>query len=278
MNYIAEVWRGPSRFTGREVVALITTRSNVKVGGAPGLIVRAGELKPEEFDARFPGGTWFHEHKKPMIIESACGKCPMIAGRKCYVQHNVQNASQPAAASRDDEFAPPVRRAIWKSGKFRSAIAGDAAALPEEGFNELLHFVKSSVGSGKVHWLGYTHDHTAKWLQGTHVASCESMEQAAKAREDGWRTFTAVAPHDVPGGVLRLPRGSFYCPAAKEAANVRGRAISCGECGACTGTDALSVDKPNGVILRHSSTDHKAKRYMIVLDWRGRVVAKGDLA
>jgi len=278
MNYIATVWRGPSRFTGRDVVAIITTRSSDKVGGAPGLIVRDAEINPVEFDKQYPGSGWFHAHKLKHIIKTSCGSCPLIASQTCYVQHSVQNSAQPAAASRDDEFVPPVRRAVWKSQRFRSAVAGDAAALPEEGFNAVLHFVKSSAGNSDVHWLGYTHDTTATWLQGTHVASCESLEQADKLRKRGWRTFTAVPPKDVPDGVLRLPKGYVLCPASKEAIAVRGRAIDCGSCGLCTGTDAISVDKPHGAILRHSIRDFNAKKNMTVVDWRGRVVGRGPLA
>lgn len=276
MNYKHTFYVGPSRFTGREVHGIITTRSNGKVGGAAGLIFVSPGVVTK--GAKGPGAPWFHAHKSgSQNLHDACGLCPLGAGNDCYVQSNVQTASQPGAAINDDEFLAAARRAVWKSG-LRSAVAGDAACLPEPAFRALKAEVDFWAG-GRCKWLGYTHDHTATWLQGTHVASCESLEQAAELRAQGWRTFTAIGPDaaEESDGVLtfRLPHGTFLCPASHEAGVVRGRKLTCAECWACTGTDTLPVDKPHPVTLRHGTKDHRWRKRAVVIDSKGRIVGKG---
>lgn len=271
-NFKHTFWTGRGRF-GFDVTATLTTRSNAKVGGAVGLIIHDAGIDPQEFRRDHPGASWFAMHKpKHRSLLAACGDCPVGNGGRCYVQSSVQNAMQPAAALRDEEYLPMVRRALFKSKAIRSAVAGDAAALPQGVFDDLVYFVDQQAG-GKVDWLGYTHHTDAWWLRETHVASCESLAQSERLEADGWRTFTAVA---LPSKdwTLDLPDGRFLCPSSNEAGRVRGRPLDCAGCMACSGTDRLRVSKPHPVTIRHSAVDAARRKNVRVMK-NGRLVGCG---
>lgn len=245
----------PSRYDGRPVVPIITTRFNDKVGAGAGLLVVA-----EEVVAAMPitGPDWTKAHKPGMGgLAAACGSCPTGAAARCYVQNNIRAGAQPAAILRDPEDVVQVTWSIGKGHIFRSAIAGDAAALPAETFEEVRFLTKRH---GNPAWLGYTHDLTAEHLRGSHVKSCDSPEDTVAAKAAKWRTFESIAPKGprVQGGEVHLAAGEFLCPASAPAIAVRGKMLSCARCLACSGTNRLSADAPTATVLRHSSGDFPA--------------------
>lgn len=266
------LYQGPGNF-GRDIVVTATTRSNGKVG-VPGLIISDAELDPASFRKDYPGSSWYHAHKPGTdALRAACGGCSLGAAGNCYVQSNPQNASQPAAALRDEESKPMVERALRLHRTIRSAIAGDMAAVPCDVFEGLLYDLERMAGGG-IRWLGYTHHPgVAPWLINSHVASCSSLEERDFWRREGWRTFTTLAPEPE----LHIPADSFLCPASGEAANVRGRRMTCAECKACAGRDFIDAAKPDGVIVRHAvrDTGHRAKMRVYK---SGRLVGCGNKA
>ena len=114
--------------------------------------------------------------------------------------------------------------------------------------------------------LGYTHGHTllgfagVEHLRATHVISAESVEDALRARAEGWRTFRVQQPG------LRPEKGEFRCPAAAE----RGHKIECGECLAC-GSVGNDQGRGSAVIWNHSMQGQAATRR--VFKEASRVVA-----
>lgn len=269
----------PSVYTGRPTRVILTTRSSDKVGNAVGIIVMDEEVRLSILStgkARYPGTAWYHAHKPGQIgLKTACGSCPLGDKGKCYVQSNVQNASQPGAAIFDEEFTAGVRRALFKSQWVRSAIAGDMGAVPAEAFLMVKAFVDDA--SPQIKWLGYTHNPDATHLQGTHVLSAEDALPESFIIASGWRTFNAISPSSIKDGALRLAKGEFLCPASAEAYNVRRSKFSCEDCGACTGTDRLSTSSPRAVIVRHGRGDFQQIKKLgglRVLDWRGRLVGQ----
>ena len=268
----------PSVHRGKPIRAILSTRSSDKVGNAVGIIVVEEEARQRILEAgkqKYPGKAWYYEHRKTGPgLASACGTCQLGLAGKCYVQSNVQNSSQPGAAIFDDEFESGIRRAIFKSGWVRSAIAGDMGSLPAEAFFEVKQFIERARSDAK--WLGYTHNHEATHLQGTHVLSVDSWVHATQA--SGWRTFTAISPYDAEmmGGKIVLEPNEFLCPASKEFFAVTGRKVKCEDCGVCTGTDRIP-NKRTPVILRHGMGDNRAFKKLGVVNifnHRGRLVGR----
>lgn len=266
-----------SRLTGRALEVYISPGSNKKVGAAAGIVVVSADVA-----AAIKGGSrlqrgadWFRAHRPGSNgLADACGPCALGASGKCYVQGNVQAASQPAAIVSGNATRLEVVTALRRHRVVRSAIAGDVAALMPEDFAKLREFIEQH---GARAWLGYTHDHSAVHLQGTHVASCDDHESALAAKANGWRTFEVIAPKSarVEGGVVRLNRGEFLCPASKPAMGVRQASFSCSSCMACTGTDRLRPNQPTAVVLRHGPGDTRSwtsNGGTTVIDHNGRTV------
>jgi hypothetical protein len=269
-HYKMTYFRGPGNF-GLPITVTLSTRGNGKVG-VPGIIISHAELHPEDFRSDYPGASWFHAHRPGSTnLHAACGDCILGGTGTCYVQSSVQNGSQPAAALRDEEYPPMVRRALFNSGAIRSAIAGDMAAVPEAAFRSLQASLNEMAGR-EVRWLGYTHHpEVAPWLQDTHVVSCHTLEEREHWRGEGWRTFTALAPT----AKLDLPASSFLCPASTEAGRVRGHKLECIQCMACTGVGMIDVDKPDGITVRHATKDTHARKFAVITK-DGRVVGAGS--
>lgn len=270
----------PSVHTGRMLRPILSTRSAKKVGDAVGIIVVDEEERLKMLEAgksRYPGREWFYAHKPGSPgLRSACGECRLGELHRCYVQNNVQNASQPGAAIFDEEFDASIRRAIFKAGWIRSAIAGDVGSLPYESWLGLRRYIESC--NADVKWLGYTHNPDAEHLRGTHVLSVE-VDGGGAMYDAGWRTFKSIDPGTVIGlgGEIHLREDEFLCPASNEAAAVRGRKLTCEQCGACTGTARLGLDKPQGVIARHGMGDTQQivrSTGLRIYDHRGRLVGK----
>lgn len=271
MNYRHTLYQGPGRFGG-EIVVFATTRSNAKVGGSAGLVIHDAHLPPA-ITSR-PGAEWFAQHKATSKhLRVACGGCQLGARNVCFVQSNVQNASQPAAARRDPEDARFVRAAVGRNG-IRSAVAGDAGALPEQAWQKVEAVLRDWECEK---WLAYTHAwRDAHWLRDTHVASVDSLADFEQARDAGWRTFLTLNRDQFKDGVAVLPAGTFLCPASVEAANKRGWKPTCADCFACQGVGVgkLTAAHPSAAIARHSLADSWRKRVKIY-DARGRLVGYG---
>ena len=213
-------------------------------------------------------------------LDSVCPPtCVFVqAGKGCYVQHNPRNAAQVARIIRNCEavmldglYLPDLRYLLKHARlaaipKVRSMVAGDASMIPEQIWIE----IESEIA--KVYpldqWLGYTHDHTAKYLQGSHVASCDSKAQSIEAIANDWNVFQVIAPVGEP-----IPNGAALCPASKEFKLKRGFEIGCGGCPMpCTGASS----KVWRVIPRHAPGDASrkaaaARRGKVLVNEKGQI-------
>ena len=186
-------------------------------------------------------------------IGDVCGSCilsGMVADakrvqlklKKCYAQHNFQNAMQPTAMVRATSGDGPARgtfdadawgKILVAAGllgieRIRSAVAGDLGMLPERIATELINATPQEWD-----WLGYTHQwHRSPWLKGTHMASTQGAWSAAEsATRRGWRPFHVQPVH------LPIPESAEFTVCPAQMAKARGLAASCAGCSVpCNGT------------------------------------------
>ena len=245
-------YEGPSNYAAalqaRGVPALDTRaylvmHHNTKTGAVLGLVVAPKDAHN------------FWETRRAGEEPSVCGACPLQSAHsplpgngQCYVA-NGSRVGHGVTAWLTRGVALPicspgdVRRMLRRSTVLRSAVWGDAAALPPRVWTSL---AKQCEVTGRP-VLGYTHGHLLlgydgiAHLKATHVISAESVEDALRARAEGWRTFRVQQPG------LRPEKGEFRCPAATE----RGHKIECGECLAC-GSVGNEQGRGSAVIWNHS--------------------------
>jgi hypothetical protein len=267
MNISIVIWKGLS--TSNKPVSLIASIGGNKATGQVVELTLVPTFIIEQW-AELTAGVKPAWQGVPYVkalrseIESVCpSTCAFVmAGKRCYVQHNPRNASQVAriirnceAVTNDGLYLSELRYLLKCAklagiAKVRSMVAGDASMIPAAVWSE----IESSIC--KVYpakqWLGYTHDHSATHLQKTHVASCDSKEQALLALSKGWNVYQVI---DAIGE--EIPTGAALCPKSKEFELKRGFLIGCAGCPmACTGASS----KNWRVVPRHASGDSSRKR------------------
>lgn len=210
------IWRGPSRYDGAQIRAVLTFESrNEKTGNMVQLSVLSDTVPP--FGAQKTG-----------VDRSTCGECPLrpANGGGCYVvSYRLTTLWD---QTRNVPIVPLASvRARLKGRKLRLGAYGDVAALPPH----LVRVIVDAVGARNV--TGYTHGHRALGMAGiAHLRdvcmlSVETERDALIAQKHGWRTFRAK-----PKGAVNLP-SEITCPAALGKAH-------CVACGLCRGA-ALSA-------------------------------------
>jgi hypothetical protein len=159
--------------------------------------------------------------------ETVCGDCPLRgdgtgAGRGCYV--NVGQAPLAVWRSYHAGKYPLWRGEQFAKGrKVRWGAYGDPTHIPAT--------IVRGINRQSDGWTGYTHQWRNPALQGYKdalMASCETIEDARKARAAGWRTFRLGTPEE----------GEIECPSA--------RGVQCKDCTLCRGasTTAKSITIP----------------------------------
>jgi hypothetical protein len=167
---------------------------------------------------------------------------------RCYTHAGASQVLTAGAASivkaRSCDTVTPSKRVR----RARSAAFGDAAALPLE----VLERWRAIRAQYDLAPLGYTHAwRTRPDLAVDHMASVETVEDAAAARAAGWRYFR-VRPVGSP-----LLAGEIQCPASAE--STRANAIDCNRCGLCDG-NARGSRRPSVSIEDHGASAKVAKR------------------
>lgn len=154
---------------------------------------------------------------EPKGMELSCGDCPLSPHNNggCY----VVLARAPLAVWKRyhalDVEPPPPRFPLG----LRITAFGDPAFLPLELWEDLI--------SRAEFYTGYTHQwkslDASAWGRFL-MASVESVEDARKARSQGWRTFRIMASNQA-----RLDEGEVLCR------NVV-KSVTCSACRLCDGT------------------------------------------
>jgi hypothetical protein len=179
------VYRGPSAFDGKQIVAVVTGCSgnsvNVKTGPLAHLWILRADQRP--LGAQRTGAD-----------VSVCGDCALrpftaLEGAvKCYV-----NTWQAAKSVWSQAEAKPIDlqgavATIRRNGVgLRLGAYGDPAALPEA----VIH----ALASAAAHVTGYTHawrKPMAAWLKSLAMASVDNSTERDEAQAAGWRTFRVV--------------------------------------------------------------------------------------
>lgn len=215
------VYDGPSRFTGKPIIAIITFRTkNQKIGNMSQLWILDKNTIP--YRAIQTGAD-----------DSVCGDCALRGealgtvnkGRRCYV--NTSHAPRgiwEAYHAGSYRTPKPMELRTWlRMFPLRLGAYGEPAALPTG-------LVRKMAIASKG-WTGYTHAWKRRSsLRNLCMASVESIEEAQKAWSKGWRTFRIRQP-----GEPRM-KNEVVCPASEEAGHI----TTCADCRLCEGLNSSS--------------------------------------
>lgn len=294
--HTATLWQGPSRYDGKPIALLAEVGGNGKTGDVISVAVVPLDVVYQCRQDYARSITRASDYVSALVagaIDSVCHddcthkarKDGETAGpRKCYAQHTIQNAQQPANIAHRSPVLPRateanlrgcvrklarVSKALYGWAKFRLMIAGSSAALPVSVWQWLEDEIRANGGS----FLGYVEDSSAVWLQRTHMLSVQSRADIARHEANGWRCFLAdVSPE-------AMPRNTTLCPSSAAFENLRGYTVGCDRCGMCSGTDGGRRHVYNP---RHGAGDAgtwaKLKRQaggtLNVVTFKGRIVGR----
>lgn len=206
------VYEGPSSFDGSPIVVLITLdSSNRKTGPMSQMWILRRDVRPTEAVASG-------------LDAAICGECPLMGRmeygkrieRVCYV--NVGQAPNGVYdAYKSGAYAPVADLQPEHLGVgLRHGAYGDPALVPLD----MLRMLSLAAPM----WTGYTHmwrtidPAYARML----MASCETEQDLAYAREMGYRAFVVSEEQ---------PPGTVECAATRER-----NPLQCVDCGMCAGT------------------------------------------
>jgi len=216
----AILYEGPSELDGAPIVV-------VAVGlGAPSRNVKTGRML-QTYILRADVDPV--RASRTGADASICGKCPhrgradgeAARGRTCYVVLGHGPSTVYRTYLRGGYGYAEDISAVGAGRRVRIGTYGDPAAVPAR--------VWAALTSRAAGWTGYTHQwrdrpDLARWC----MASADSEQDRAAARERGFRTFRVSQAGGGPG------RGEITCPAAKEA----GKKTTCARCGLCAGASS----------------------------------------
>lgn len=206
------LWSGPSAIDGKPVVAILTgsegKSQNRKTGNIQQVWILRSDISP--IDAVKAGEDY-----------SICADCPNRGDghgkkRACY----VSIFRGPLAVYKKFRRGGHAEGAKINGDRpVRFGAYGEPSLLPIE-------LVKSIAQQSKGH-VGYSHRwrELPKEYAKYFMASTNSEEESAEAKEAGWRSFLAL-----PIG-KSVPRRMFNCPASEEA----GHLTQCEKCLRCNG-------------------------------------------
>jgi hypothetical protein len=204
------LYHGPSEIDGKKIVVIATGLKEGSENIKTGSMIQTWILKADKTPLKaLDDGTDF----------SVCGDCKHRHFRSCYV-NIAQGPRAVYEAFLKGNYPEATGYADSFKGKYvRFGSYGDPAAVPVKVWEQL-----SRVAAGHT---GYTH----RWqkadskLKQFCMASCDTEEEARKARKLGWKPFLVRLPGEA------LPKGYFECPASK----AEGQRLTCQQCMACKG-------------------------------------------
>lgn len=228
------LYDGPSLLTGEPIVAVATgfadgPSRNAKTGPMVQTYILLRDRSP--VDAAQDGGD-----------AAVCGDCahrgvPGVRRRSCYVNVNwaALNIWRKALAGR----YPPMDAEAFNGQLVRLGAYGDPAAVPASVWLRITSWARG--------WTGYTHAWSDPRFQGLRyccMASVDSVEEAVRAQEMGWRTFRVRRAGE------ELRRGAddareVVCPASDEGR----KRTTCAACRVCDGRSRRRG--PHVAILAH---------------------------
>jgi hypothetical protein len=236
------LYEGPSLLDGAPIVVVATgfrrRTANSKTGDMVQTWILRSDVNPVEA---------IHTGQDASI----CGDCPFRGvveqteqgavnrRRSCYVAvHQAPLAVYRAyRAGRYVSFCRAEHLALFADRFLRLGSYGEPVAAPLRVWSPLLR-----VASGST---GYTH----QWRNGRYwrlrrflMASVESLDDARRAWQCGWRTFRCA-----PTGTLPA-RGEFRCPASAE----QQHRLTCERCAACNGAQN-TPGRASAMIWAHGS-------------------------
>lgn len=210
-----ELWRGPSRFNGEEIVVLATFRSrNEKTGDMIQVWILRADKSP--LAAVVEGGE-----------QATCGTCPLqhkASGGEglCYVNKMyVKGTWEAWQRGQYPKFNEREHGKYFRDRVIRWGAYGDPAMFPARVAKPLFKLARG--------WTGYTHQWRDAYAQDWKpyvMASVESPEARQRAKSSGWRTFR-VRRLDEP-----MEPKERMCPASPEGGNK----AHCESCQACDGS------------------------------------------
>jgi hypothetical protein len=244
------LWHGPSALDGAPVVLVGRAKGNGKTQGKRalvGLAVIPVQTVAAMLRATADGveGSQLGSHYRRSIvatIASACGaSCNHRDGLTCYVQHSTMVAGEPATMARNAcaDGLPPlgwsdagvaILGALVGAGSaVRFMVAGSTAALPVDVAARLTDIASDAT-------IGYVEEwRNRPDLRDSHMASCQTLDDAREAQASGWRVF--LSGMDVPqdGSDAVLPSGFALCPSSKWRERIGRESVPCTDCMLCNG-------------------------------------------
>jgi len=213
------LYEGPSRITGKKVVAIATGFSHDSKNPKTGknmiqVWIIPASMSPLSAYARGKDRT-------------TCGNCPMSSPKNggngtCYVHcfqapHNIWKTYKTGKYER----CTTANIMYFDNAVIRLGSYGDPAAIPIQVFDALAKRAKSMVG--------YTHQWNNsfcdKGIKNYCMASVDTPKGKILAEKKGWRTFRIMIPGD------EVEKNEFLCPASEEA----GHKTTCEKCLSCCG-------------------------------------------
>lgn len=244
----AVIWRGFSLLSPTVRIAVVVTglerrSSNVKTGGMIQTYIIRDDMRPR--DAIMSGAD-----------DAICGVCPhrlqADGSRSCYVSLRTGLNVVGRLLATYPELSPDVAAQLCSGRAVRLGTYGDPAAVPLDIWRRLTALARS--------FTGYTHQWRMRHVrayQGYVMASCDSDDDRARAKLDGWRTFRVRKV--TPSGPEPMGSREIVCPASAEG----GHRVTCESCGLCSGnTRAAAKDI---AIIDHSTRARGALRRLQVI-------------
>jgi hypothetical protein len=245
------VYRGPSMYNAKPIVAVLTRSNNRKTGNMVQLWILSDETNPIEASR---GG----------YDASVCGKCPHMGkpapdkingwadGRTCYVNliHGPSAVYKGLQRGIYSEANHVNVRGFLSGNMLRLGAYGDQAALPVALIDLLVSYSRGHTGYSHVHNM---REHDASVYK-TSMFSADNKRDAINAHSKGYRTFRVI-PVDVWKEKQKgeLLSNEIICPATPEGGNKS----TCVNCGLCNGMHSNGAK--NIAVVAHGSSRNKIR-------------------
>jgi hypothetical protein len=228
------LYEGPSMIDGKPIVVIANRITNASTNAKTGAMVQTFIIRSDvdPLTALNSGDD-----------ASICGSCrhrrQVDGKRSCYVSvgRSVMRVWGAYKRGRYLKIAPQEAVDLFDGLIFRIGAYGDGAAAPFQIWRAAT--LKAKAVNGYTHQWREPKFAAFKLLC---MASADSVDDAAEAQAQGWRTFR------VKRATEARQHGETACPASEEA----GRKTNCASCRACGGLSAKA--RASIVINAHGAT------------------------
>ena len=182
----------------------------------------------------------------PLLPKSKGGPVP-TGQRGCYAWSGQVSGALSAILKAKDKSKYKLKTALKNSHRkaryLRMSAIGDPSVLSRQQRDEIVGTLEAfnkeycALSTG-FRIIGYIHGwRLAPWWKGYLMASTDSLDEADKAIEKGWRTAVTL-PADTEGRVVKTPKGNkiYVCPHLVKGVDKR-TVNDCNECGWCSVQD-----------------------------------------